>query len=512
MSTRFEINRPAQIDGPSAAGSEYRALLSSVVSKDWRLLIGGQLTATRSGNRYPTENPATEDVIAEVPDAGAEDVDRAVAAAVTASAEWRRIPPRERAAYIRRAAAVLLEHEHELAFLDAVDSGNPITAMRMDVQLAATTMNLYADWSMELGGETIPLTSDHLHYTVREPYGVVARIIPYNHPILFAASRCAAPLIAGNAVVLKAPDQTPLSALRMGELLQDVFPPGVLSVITGRGPVAGKTLVENPSVRRIAFIGSVQTGRAIQKTAAEAGVKHVTLELGGKNPVIVFPDADLDRAAQAAVLGMNFHWTAGQSCGSTSRLLLHESIADEVIAKVNKGIEAIRVGDPLDPETQMGALVSREQYEKVLRYVELGHQAGARLLCGGGRPARLDPDRGYFVEPTVFLDVEPASALGQEEIFGPVLSVMRWADERQAVEIANGVPFGLTAGVWTNDLRTAHRMAAELEAGYLWINAASRHYWGAPYGGFKDSGVGREEGIDELLSFTQVKTVNMSTT
>jgi len=508
MSTSFEINRPPQLDSPS----ELHALLSSLASKHWKMLIGGDLTAARSGNVYATENPATEDVIAEVPDAGAEDVDRAVAAAVTAAAEWRRIPPRERAAYIRRAAAVLLEHEHDLAFLDAVDSGNPITAMRMDVQLAATTMNLYADWSMELGGETIPLTSDHLHYTVREPYGVVARIIPYNHPILFAASRCAAPLIAGNAVVLKAPDQTPLSALRMGELLQDVFPPGVLSVITGRGPVAGKTLVENPSVRRIAFIGSVQTGRAIQKTAAEAGVKHVTLELGGKNPVIVFPDADLDRAAQAAVLGMNFHWTAGQSCGSTSRLLLHESIADEVIAKVNKGIEAIRVGDPLDPETQMGALVSREQYEKVLRYVELGHQAGARLLCGGGRPARLDPDRGYFVEPTVFLDVEPASALGQEEIFGPVLSVMRWADERQAVEIANGVPFGLTAGVWTNDLRTAHRMAAELEAGYLWINAASRHYWGAPYGGFKDSGVGREEGIDELLSFTQVKTVNMSTT
>jgi 2-formylbenzoate dehydrogenase len=487
-----------------SADAARRAVEAS--SRPWRMLVGGELVD--GGDTYETVDPATEQVIARVPAATAADVESAVVAAKGGLAAWQRTDVRERARTIRRLADVLLAHEQELAELDALDAGLAVTAMRGDVRLAADLMSLYADWALELRGETIPATTAHLHYTVREPYGLVLRIVPYNHPIMFAAARTAPALIAGNATILKAPDQAPLSALRMGELFAEHLPPGVLSVISGLGPVAGDALVRHPEIRRIGFIGSVPTGRLVQRAAAESGVKHVTLELGGKNPLIVFPDADLEAAAAGAVRGMNFHWTGGQSCGSTSRLLVHESVADEVVERVAELAAAVRVGLPLDPETEMGTMVSQAQYEKVLRFVDEGRRAGAQLVTGGGRPPEFE--RGYFVSPTVFRGVEPGMSIAREEIFGPVLSVLSWRDEEEAVQIANGTPFGLTASVWTRDVARAHRIARELEAGHIWVNASSAHYPGVPFGGYKDSGVGREESVDELLSFTQLKTVNVA--
>jgi 2-formylbenzoate dehydrogenase len=493
-----------------ALTEEIQAKLEQIRSHDWKMLVNGELAAARSGATYTTESPSTLEPIADVPEADADDVDAIVKAAARGAEAWRLVPVQERAERVRKMAEVLAENEEELGFLDALDGGNPVTAMRGDVRMSVDLMKLYADWALELKGETIPATPDHIHYTVREPYGVVVRIVPYNHPLMFAAARTAAPLVAGNAVIVKAPDQTPLSALRLGELWKDLLPAGVFSVVTGRGATAGDALVRHPDVRRVAFIGSVPTGQAIQKAAAESGVKNVTLELGGKNPMIAFADADVDRVVEGVVRGMNFHWTAGQSCGSNSRLLLHESLVEKVVPRVVELAEQVRMGSPLDPETQMGTMVSKAQFEKVSAYIGYGLEQGAKLLTGGGRPEGEEFAQGYFVAPTIFGDVKPDMRIAQEEIFGPVLSILTFRDEDEAVAIANGVDFGLTASVWTNDLRTAHRVAGRIEAGFVWINDSSKHFPGAPFGGFKNSGVGREEGLEELLAFTQTKTVNVN--
>ncbi len=324
--------------------------------------------------------------------------------------------------------------------------------------------------------------------------------------------------MAGNAVVLKAPDQTPLSAIRLAELAREVLPEGLFGgVVTGRGATAGAALVAHPLVRRVGFIGSPPTtGRQIQRLAAEHGVKYVTLELGGKNPpMIVMPDADLGGAAarSAVVGGMNFTTTAGQSCGSTSRLLLHEAIADEVINSVVDQVAAIKVGHPpLSDGTDMGPVIDQAQYSKSLQAIESGRAAGASVLIGGGRAEGVGDKGWYVAPPTVLADVAPQAAVARDEIFGPVLSVLIVRDEAEAVEVANSVEFGLTAAVWTNDLRQAHRMAAGgLDAGYVWINGSARHYWGGlPFGGRKSSGVGSEESTEELLSYTQVKAVSVT--
>ena len=477
--------------------------------RDWRLLIAGQPAGAASGRYFFKESPADRAIIARVPDAGAADVDRAVAAAADAAPGWARVPARQRGAIVREMAARLAEHAAELAVLDAIDAGLPVTAMRTDVTWAVELMTLFADWAMELKGETVPASAEHLHFTERRPYGVVARIIPYNHPLFFAAGKIAAPLVAGNAVVLKPPDQAPLSALRMGELLSDLVPPGVLSVVVGSGPEAGRALVRHPAVRRIGFIGSEPTGRAIQRDAAETGVKNVTLELGGKNAMIVLPDADLDRAAASAVAGMNFAVSAGQSCGSTSRLLLHSDIAGDVLDRVVKLASGIRVGLPLDPETQMGPLSFKRQYEHVVRMIDSGKQSGATLTAGGSAPPDENLRRGYYLQPTIFTGVTPDMPIAREETFGPVLSVLTYSDPAEAVRIANSVDYGLTASVWTTSLRSAHQITRELDAGYVWVNGASRHFWGMPFGGVKSSGVGREESLEELLSYTQLKSVNV---
>jgi 2-formylbenzoate dehydrogenase len=462
----------------------------------------------QSQSVYDVEDPCTGNVLTQVPDCSGEDVDRVVTTAHAAQREWALRTPRQRATALRALATLMRDHTEELALLDAVDGGFPLPAMRDDVTWAADVLELMADGALNLGGRTIPLSAN-LHYTLQQPYGVVARIVPFNHPVLFAGAKIAAPLMAGNAVVLKAPDQTPLSAIRLAELAREVLPEGLFGVVTGHGATAGAALVAHPLVRRIGFIGSPGTGRHIQRLAAEHGVKYVTLELGGKNPMIVMPNADLEAAAKSAVVGMNFTTTAGQSCGSTSRLLLHEAIADEVINLVVDQVAAIKVGDPLVDGTEMGPVIDQAQYSKSLQAIESGRAAGASVLTGGGRAQGVGP-KGWYVAPTVLADVAPQTAVARDEIFGPVLSVLTVRDEAEAVQVANSVEFGLTAAVWTNDLSQGHRMAAGLDAGYVWINGSARHYWGLPFGGWKSSGVGSEESTEELLSYTQVKAVTVT--
>jgi betaine-aldehyde dehydrogenase len=472
------------------------------------VLIGGELVRAGGGETIDAVNPATGEPIARIPRCQATDVDDAVRAAATAQREWRALDPLVRAQIVGRIADVVLEHAEELAALDVTDNGSPIREMRRDAGIAAGQLRYFAGLALQLRGETIPTSHDRLNYTLHQPFGVVGRIVPFNHPLMFAAGRLGAPLIAGNTVIMKPSEHTSLSALRLAELIRSIVPPGVVNVISGYGGEAGDALVAHPEVRRIAFIGAVQTGRAIQRRAAEHAVKTVTLELGGKNPIVVFEDADLDAAVDGALRGMNFTWQ-GQSCGSTSRLLVHSERHDELVTRLGERLDAMRSGPPDDEATETGAIVHRGQFDKVIDYVRIGREEGARLVAGGNVLSDGPFARGLFVRPTLFDQVRPESRLAQEEIFGPVLAAMRFTTYDEALNIANGVSYGLSASVFTRDLGTAHRFARDVQAGYVWVNDASVHFPGTDFGGVKDSGVGREEGFGELLSYTQSKNVNV---
>jgi acyl-CoA reductase-like NAD-dependent aldehyde dehydrogenase len=473
-----------------------------------RMLINGELADSDSGELLESINPATEESLGYVPAASAADIDRAVAAAEAAQPAWAAIEPKERSKLLRKLAQALRDNFEKILRIEVVDTGNTISKMRADVATAGDTLDFYAGLATEIKGETIPASGKNLHFTIREPYGVVGRIIPFNHPIKFAANALAAPLVAGNCVVLKPPDTSPLSATILGELCRQLLPPGVVNIVTGLGMPAGDALARHPKVKRLAFTGSVPTGRAIQRAAAEGGIKHVTLELGGKNPLIAFADMDPDKVAQVAVAGMNFAWQ-GQSCGSTSRVLLHEALYKPVLERLVDRVAALRLGNPLDDKSQMGPINSKRHYERVCAMVQSGSADGARLMTGGKRPSGSDFRRGYWIEPTVFADVTPNMKIAREEIFGPVLSVFSWRDESEVIALANATEYGLTASILTNDIRTALRTARAVKSGYVWINGASGHFYGTPFGGFKNSGIGREEGIDELLSYTEVKTVHV---
>jgi betaine-aldehyde dehydrogenase len=373
--------------------------------------------------------------------------------------------------------------------------------------IAAAQLDFFAGLVTEMKGASIPMGPHAVNFSVREPVGVVARIVPFNHPFMFAAGKSAAPLAAGNAIVIKPPEQAPLSALRLAELLDGLLPAGVFNVVPGDRDT-GAALAAHRDVAMVAIIGSVAAGRAVMQ-AASATVKPVLLELGGKNALIAYPDADADEVAAGVVAGMNFTW-CGQSCGSTSRAFVHASIYDAVLERVRTRVGAFVPGIATDPATTMGAIVSRAQLERVLDYVEVGKREGARLLYGGRRPDDPRLAGGFFVEPTVFADVTPAMRIAREEIFGPVLSILEWSDEARMLDDVNAVEYGLTCSIWTRDLATAHRTAMAVQAGYVWINDVGKHFLGAPFGGIKQSGFGREECLEEMLRFTQEKNIHVN--
>jgi acyl-CoA reductase-like NAD-dependent aldehyde dehydrogenase len=479
------------------------------ITKADRMLIGGELVASSSGVWDESINPVDETIVGRVPAGTKEDVDRAVAAAQAAWPSWASKSPKERGEIMRVFGEKIRARSAEILRVEVADTGNTITPMRGDVGHAVDSLNYYAGIAHELKGETIPATSDHLHLTIREPYGVVARIVPFNHPLMFAVARTAAALAAGNAVIVKPPETSPLTAMLLAEIAREALPPGIFNIVTGSGPSVGDAIVRHPEIKRIAFIGSSATGRAIQRAAAEVSVKHVTLELGGKNPMIVFPDNDPHEIAQAAIKGMNFSWQ-GQSCGSTSRLIVHDDIYDSVLDQVTDLVARMRVGDPMRDDSDMGPLNSERQYHKVMGYIEWGRKEGARLMTGGNRPKGPLFLKGYWVQPTVFADVDAGMRIWQEEIFGPVLSVGRWKSIEEAIELANSVEYGLTAAVWTRDINNALNTARRIQSGHIWINSVGPHYLGVPYGGMKNSGVGREEGIEEMLSYTETKVLNIA--
>ncbi|MFM0281296.1 aldehyde dehydrogenase family protein [Paraburkholderia sediminicola] len=473
-----------------------------------KLLIDGDLVESESGNWADSINPANEEVIGQAADGSRADVSRAVDAASRAWPAWAERTGEERGEILRMFGERLRERAEEISRIEVLDSGNTYTPTVMSIHETVRSLRYYAGLAHSIKGETIPSTGRHLHLTVREPYGVVGRIAAFNHPAMFSAARTAAALVAGNTIVVKPPESSPLSVLIMGEIAREVFPRGVFNIVNGSGAEVGDALVRHPDVKRLALIGSVPTGLAVQRSAAEVAIKHVTLELGGKNPMIVFPDVDLDAVADSAVQGMNFAWQ-GQSCGSNSRLLIHEDIYEAVLERVVSRVSAIRLGDPMLPNTGMGPINSRKSFEHVLSFFDPSQTSGTRLMTGGKRPTGKAFEKGFWVEPTVYADVTPSMRLWREEVFGPVLSVGKWRSVDEVVALSNDTDYGLSAAIWTNDIKNALNTAKRLRAGSIFINGSNNHFLGVPWGGFKNSGVDREEGADEVYSYLETKVINV---
>ncbi|MEA2905862.1 MAG: betaine-aldehyde dehydrogenase [Alphaproteobacteria bacterium] len=473
-----------------------------------QMLIGGEMVAGEANNWIESVNPANEEKIGEFPAGDAADVNRAVAAAEKAQPAWAALDIKERGKYLKQMAKRIRERGEELLNTEVMDTGNTISKMKGDIEQSAEQLEWYTGLAIEMKGETIPASAKNLHITVREPFGVTARIVPFNHPLSFAARGLAGPLIAGNTAIIKPPETSSLSATLLGEICKEVLPPGVANIVSGNGMPAGEAIVKHPKIKRIAFTGSVPTGMAIQRAAAEGGIKALSLELGGKNPFIVYPDSDPDKVADAAVAGMNFAW-AGQSCGSTSRLMLHEDLYKKVLDRVTERVAEIKLGDPMDPKSQMGPVNSKRHMERVNAMIKSGLDDGAKLMTGGKRPPGKQFERGWWVEPTVFGDVHAQMKIAREEIFGPVISVFSWRDEDAIIELANSLEYGLTAAVWTNDIKRAIKAARRVQSGCVWINGVGNYFKGTPYGGLKNSGIGKESCLAELLSYTEEKSIQI---
>ena len=481
------------------------ALKSTVARED--LLIGGRWRPARSGRCFETVDPSTEQVIARVAEAGAADIDAAVSAArVALNGEWGQMRAAERGRLLLRLAELVRENQEALIELESLDSGKPVsTIRRQDLPAVLDTLAYYAGWADKINGQLIPARPDALTYTVREPVGVVGAIIPWNFPLMIGMWKLAPALACGCTVVLKPAELTPLIALRIGELaLEAGFPAGVLNVVPGFGKTAGAALVDHADVDKITFTGSPAVGRQILRAAA-GNLKRVTLELGGKSANIIFADADVEAAVKAAAAGVFFN--SGQVCSAGSRILAHVDIYDEVVERLVARAESIRLGDPRDAGTSMGPLVSGAQMKRVLDYIEIGRQEGARLVTGGARVGRT----GYFVSPTVFADVRHEMRISQEEIFGPVASVIRFKDEEDAIRLANGTKYSLAAGVWSTDMARVHRMVKRVRAGTVWVNTFGPTDVRLPWGGNRDSGFGREHGDVAIENFTEPKAVWINT-
>ena len=472
-----------------------------------KLLIDGQWRDSLSGKTFETVNPATEEVIARVAEGGADDVDLAVQAARKAfeSGPWRKMDARDRGGLMFKLAELIEKNIDELAELESLDNGKPLSESRhADLPLVVDCLRYYAGWADKLHGQTIPVRGNYFCYTRREPVGVAGQIIPWNFPMLMVAWKWGPALAAGCTVVLKPAEQTPLSALRMGELAMEAgIPPGVINIVNGFGETAGASLVAHPGVDKIAFTGEGKTAQIIMKSAADT-IKRITFELGGKSPNIVFADADLDAAMNGAVLGL--YLNQGQCCCAGSRLFVQDTVYDEFVDKLGKTVGSRRLGDPFDPQTQQGPQVDKAQFDKILSYIAKGREQGARVVTGGERFG----DKGFFIKPTVFADVKDDMAIACDEIFGPVLSVIKFKEVDEVVKRANTTDYGLAAAVWTRDIGKAHAIANRVRAGTVWVNCYDVFDAAAPFGGFKRSGIGRELGEKGIENYTEVKTVTVS--
>lgn len=472
-----------------------------------KLLINNEWVDSISGHTFETINPATGEVICEVAAAETEDVEKAVKAARNAfnQGEWTKISPCDRGKLLYKLADLIEAHIDELAELETLDNGKPLKDSRnIDLPLVIACYRYYAGWADKIQGKTIPITGDFFCYTRHEPIGVVGQIIPWNFPLLMQAWKLAPALATGNTVILKPSTHTPLSALRVGELIIEAgFPPGVVNILPGYGNTAGMAIARHMDIDKVAFTGSTEVGHMIMEAAAQSNLKRVTLELGGKSPNIIFADADMISAIEGAHFALFFN--QGQCCCAGSRVFVEEKCYDEFVAKSVKRAQQRIVGNPFDLKTEQGPQVSQAQYDKVMGYIESGMREGAHLLYGGQRIG----DRGFFIQPTVFGNVQDQMKIAQEEIFGPVMSIIKFKTIEEVIERANATIYGLAAAVWTKDIRKALAIANGVRAGTVWVNCYDVLDTAAPFGGFKQSGIGRELGEYGLEEYTEVKTVTI---